>query len=146
MKSQIVGATAVVVADQCQTKEIISKEIYDEVMRLKDKKRTRHLLVNVCNSVRADGKKFDVFMKILTKCKSCKDLARSIRRDIKESTDYTTTTPPDLRRRKVETSSVPVGSELVLLIKSTQKESILRRTRCTICKWQDYRVKHNWKT
>ncbi len=73
------------VASQCLTKELITKETYQKVIKPQKpiKYRTKHLLVNVCNCIRANGRKFDVFMEILESRRSCKELVLSVQSDIK---------------------------------------------------------------
>ena len=130
LKSSVQGIIAPV-ASLCQTKELITKETYNKVINTKKpiKYRTKHLLVSVCNCVRSNGKKFDVFMEILERRRSCKELALIIQNDIRElrkgqkselvmlqhtehSVAETVTTIPDLRlRRKQVVSSKASYSE-----------------------------------
>ena len=107
------------IASQCQTKGLISKETYQSVMKTKKtvKQRTKFLLVNVCNSVRADGEKFDVFIEILEKRQSCKDLALTIKNDIKAMRE--------VKKVKKVTATLSSQSELVL---SNQRQQELVET------------------
>lgn len=83
LKSAVQGIIAPL-ASASQTKRLISKETYRKVMNSKctGKQKTVCLLSNICNCVRADGKKFEVFLEVLESRRSCKDLVSHIRKDI----------------------------------------------------------------
>lgn len=88
MKTIIQGFIAPV-ARSSLTKQLISKETYQKVVNgnpSNKKQRTSFLLTSVCNSIRADHKKFDVFLEILENHRSCKDLVRKIKQDIERTT------------------------------------------------------------
>lgn len=142
LKSAVQGIIAPL-ASASLTKRLISKETYRKVMNSKctGKQRTVCLLSNICNCVRADGKKFEVFLEVLESRRSCKDLVSHIRKDIitmkegkqplTESTEYKLTPVSDshLRQRRgsgatrtppppTESTDKPDGSDASKMVHS----------------------------
>lgn len=137
LKSAVQGIIAPL-ASASQTKRLISKETYRKVMNSKctGKQRTVCLLSNICNCVRADGKKFEVFLEVLESRRSCKDLVSHIRKDIitmKEGkqplTESTPVSDSHLRQRRgsgatrtppppTESTDKPDGSDASKMVHS----------------------------
>ncbi len=129
LECRVQGVTAAIVAEQCQAKGLISSEIYGKVKKFQKKKRAKFLLSNVCHCISADDKKFDEFMGILARRESCKDLARSIQRDVKRESGRsevvlihdlgnTVTTAPtsQLRRRREVAEMSTVETDVAIAV------------------------------
>lgn len=112
------------ISNECHIKGILSNEVYQSLRKSTKSRRgkTKDLISRVWDSIREDDKKCEIFIQILAKHKSCRDLVSRIRRDQEDIAN----------RAKVNQAKDTSRSSMLLPTqKSPKQQRSARPTQCT---------------
>ena len=106
LKSSVQGVVAPV-ACKSLTKKLISKETYQRVMKINQSKEpkesaTDYLLHQICTSVKKSSKKFDLFLEVLEKHSSCRDVVDCIKQEIIATKESRLSTKTEVKNRTLQ--------------------------------------------
>ena len=99
-----------VVASACREEELISSDDYNKIlMSKKSVKRRVKSFIHIVSML--DGQKFSIFVEILKRLKSCKQLAQDMQEDIKRVSEYVVIHRESESRADIITSATQTSSE-----------------------------------
>ena len=110
LKSSVQGVVASV-ACKSLTKKLISKETYQRVMKTNQSKKpkesgTDYLLHQICTSVKKSSKKFDLFLEVLEKHSSCRDVVDCIKQEITATKESRLSTKTEVKNDTLQPHTV----------------------------------------